>query len=290
MQSEKKSLVQLRAPCHRRGFAPAARRCIACLLALTLLCGPLTPAARALSLGEEREIGEQLLYQVRRAFHVLDDPAVVQYVNDLGQLVLEPLGPQHFTFYFYVIKDKEFNAFAAPSGLIFLHSGLIASMKQEDELLAVMAHEIGHVTSRHIASRLDKQMKVGIGSLALALASIAIGNPALAQGLMTGSLAAGQTLQLSFSRQDEEEADRLAFAWMRSLGRDPSAMAAMLRVMRRISRYRMGQVPQYLLTHPDPEARLLYVESLLDATPKPMAGQGEGDDFAFLRFKYRVLR
>ncbi|OQX07642.1 MAG: hypothetical protein BWK76_24580 [Desulfobulbaceae bacterium A2] len=276
---------------HPHRYLPACvgRRLTALVLALALLCGPHLPDARALSIGEEREIGEQLLYQIRNAFQVVDDPEVVQYVNDLGRLVLEPLGPQNFTFYFYVIKDKEFNAFAAPSGLIFMHSGLVASMRTENELLAVMAHEIGHVTSRHISSRLEKSTKVSIASMALALGSLAIGNPALAQGLLAGSLATGQALQLSFSRQDEEEADRLAFGWMKALGRDPSAMADMLRVMRRISRYRMGQVPQYLLTHPDSEARLLYVESLLDSLPKSPPGVGQGDDFAFLRFKYRVL-
>ncbi|OQX17662.1 MAG: hypothetical protein BWK76_09990 [Desulfobulbaceae bacterium A2] len=279
-------------PSLRRSYhsiVQAGRRLLVLVLALALLCGPAAPDARAFTIGEEREIGEQLLYQIRTAFQVVDDPDVVQYVNDLGRLVLEPLGPQHFTFYFYVIKDKEFNAFAAPSGLIFLHSGLIASMRTENELLAVMAHEIGHVTSRHISSRLEKSTKVSIASMALALGSLAIGNPALAQGLLAGSLATGQALQLSFSRQDEEEADRLAFGWMKALGRDPAAMADMLRVMRRISRYRMGQVPQYLLTHPDSEARLLYVESLLDSVPKKQPGEGQGDDFAFLRCKYRVL-
>ncbi|MCX5870095.1 MAG: M48 family metalloprotease [Deltaproteobacteria bacterium] len=249
------------------------------------------PAAASFSVGEEREVGEALLYQVRLAFSLLDDPDISQYINDLGADVLQMAGIQYFNYHFFVINDKEFNAFAAPSGLIFFHSGLIETIDNEDELVSVMAHEVGHVVSRHIASRMDKGMKVGIGALALAIAGLALGGGGVAgQALVTGSMAANEALNLHFSRQDEKEADLLSYGWMKKLGRDPEAMEKMLQVMRRITRYRMGQVPPYLLTHPDPEARLGYIQSLIAIENPPLSKQfKQTDNFAFLRTKYRIL-
>lgn len=268
-----------------------ARSFICCVLIIAqFFLLPLS--ALALSIGEERKIGERLLYSVRRELPILDDPDISQYINTLGRAVLEAAGPQYFDYSFFIVHNDQFNAFAAPGGLVFFYTGLIETMRSEDELVSVLAHEIGHVDSRHIAKRLEKGGKVGAASLVLAIAGLAIGVPGLSQGLLAGSLAAGQAINLQYSRTDEEEADRLAFEWMRRMRRDPVAMEDMLRTMRRITRYRVGaDTPQYLLTHPNPEARLSYVQSLLELDEKR---HQEGyylqtDNFAFLRFKYRVL-
>jgi predicted Zn-dependent protease len=158
-------------------------------------------------------------------------------------------------------------------------------------LLSVLAHEIGHVVSRHIANRMDKQGKITAATLLIGLASLALGNPALSQGLLTGSLAANEAISLSFSRQDEEQADRLSFGWMRTMQRNPKSMEGMLRTMRRITRYRTNKLPAYLLTHPNPEARLSYVQSLveIDQNQSRPGYYKKTDNFDFLRFKYRVL-
>lgn len=267
------------------------QKILAMVLVFSLLHFSCARPAVAFTVGEEREVGEALLYQVRLAFTLLDDPDISQYINNLGAEVLQTAGAQYFNYHFFVIKDKEFNAFAAPSGLIFFHSGLIETMQSEDELISVMAHEVGHVVSRHIASRMDKGMKVGIGALALALAGLALGGGGVAgQALVTGSMAANQALNLHFSRQDEEEADLLSYGWMKKLDRDPAAMEKMLQTMRRITRYRMGEVPPYLLTHPDPEARLGYIQSLIAIEKAPLTKDHQPpDNFDFLRIKYRIL-
>jgi len=266
-------------------------------LVTVLILGQLILPVRvtAFSIGEERMVGEQLLYTIRSEFKVLDDPDISQYINNLGQQVLHVIGPQYFDYHFFVVKSEQFNAFAAPSGLIFFYTGLIKTMKTEDELLSVLAHEIGHAVSRHIAHRMDKQGKVSTATMLLGLAGMALGtamgNPALAQGMLTGSMAANESIGLSFSRQDEEQADRLSFGWMQAMHRNPKAMEGMLKSMRRITRYRTNKLPPYLLTHPDPEARLNYVESLveLDEDQDKPGYYKKTDNFAFLRFKYRVL-
>ena len=100
---------------------------------------------------------------------------------------------------------------------------------------------------------------------------------------------AGTSAQLHFSRQDEIEADLLAYQWMQEMRRDTAGQKKMLQTMRRITRYRSEQIPQYLLTHPNPEARLDYVESLIAADNDYTVDLDESDNFSFLRFKYRLL-
>lgn len=244
----------------------------------------------ALTVGEEREIGEQLLYQIRLAFPLLDDPDISQYINELGGEVLEVAGFQYFDYHFNIISSSQFNAFAAPSGLVFFYSGLIEKMDHENELVSVLAHEIGHVVARHIAKGMDKGGKISIATTLLGLASLALGVGPLSQALLTGSLAAGQAANLHFSRKHEEEADRLAYGWMKKMGRHPDGQEAMLQSMRRITRYTMGNnIPQYLLTHPYPDERLDYVQSLIAYEEKELGGFDKTDDFAFLRMKYRIL-
>ncbi|BCL60872.1 beta-barrel assembly-enhancing protease [Desulfomarina profundi] len=244
----------------------------------------------AFTIGDERELGEKLLYSVRSSFDLIDDPDISQYINDLGQSILDVAGVQYFDYHFFVINNKEFNAFAAPSGLIFLHSGLIGTMQSEDELVSVIAHEIGHIVKRHLASRVEKGKYTSLATLGMAVAAVAFGGT-VAPVLLTGALATGQSINLHYSRIDEEEADLLAFEWMEKMGRNPRGQVKMLEAMRRIARYRSDKLPQYLLTHPNPEARLEYIQSLVDIEKGQHIQHHfmKGNDFAFMRFKYRIL-
>lgn len=268
------------------GNLSCKKKKILCLLLLAAqFCMPLQ--AVAMTIGEERTISRQLLYSVRAEFRLLDAPDISQYINDLGYQVLTVAGPQYFNYHFFVVKSNQFNAFAAPGGLVFFYTGLIKTMKTENELISVLAHEIGHVVSRHIAQRIAKSGKISAITMGLGLAALALGKPEL----LIGSMAAGQALNLHYSRQDEEEADRLSFDWMREMHRNPVAMEGMLKTMRRISRYRSDKLPQYLLTHPNPEARSNYVESLIEIDDKQNVPgfYKKTDNFRFLRFKYRVM-
>jgi predicted Zn-dependent protease len=243
--------------------------------------------AFAFSVGDERKVGEQLLTLVRREFNLIDEPDIIQYINELGRATLEVAGSQYFDYHFFVINNKELNAFAAPSGLIFFHSGLIESFDTEGELVGVMAHEIGHVVSRHLAGRVSKSAMISAATMLGVLLGIALGAGALSEAIIAGSAAAGQSASLSFSRHDEEEADRLAFNWMREQNRDPAAMVDMLHEIYTINRYRMGYVPPYLLTHPQPEVRMSYIQDLILFSEKKEYVQV--DDFPFQRFKSRVI-
>lgn len=261
--------------------------CLVFLLGNLPLAGFSAPPAHAFSIGEEREVGEKLLSIIRKEFTLLDDPDLTEYVTNLGRQTLQLAGPQFFDYHFFIIDNKEFNAFAAPSGLIFFHSGLIDLCDTEGELVSVLSHEIGHAASRHIADRISKSGKVNATSTALMLAGLLLGGGgALSQAVVTGSMAGGLTANLKFSREDEEEADRLSYKWMQEEKRDPADMVSMLKKMRRVSRYHRKQVPTYLLTHPEPENRIGYIEDLILQDPqKKIQAQ---DEFAYQRFKYRV--
>lgn len=262
-------------------------RYIAWISALLLTQFSTLSSVHAFSIGDERVVGEKLLYSVRSNFTLVDDPDITKYLANLGESVLRVAGVQYFDYHWFVIDNKEFNAFAAPSGLIFFHSGLIGAMNSEDELVSVLAHEIGHIVKRHLASRVEKGKYSSMTSLGLALAALAFGGAAT-PALLTGALATGQSMNLHFSRQHEEEADLLAYDWMQELQRSPQGQARMLESMRRIARYRSDKLPQYLLTHPNPEARLDYIQSLLEADPI-QGSYKDTDDFEFFRFKYRIL-
>ena len=264
------------------------RKVVIVYMVLVLSLLPVHPGF-SFTIGEEREVGEKLLYAIRSNFDVLDDPDLQQYLAKLGSEVLEVAGIQFFDYRFYIIKNKEFNAFAAPSGLIFFHSGLIEKVGDENELVSVLAHEIGHIVKRHISSRIDKGKKISIATMGMMLASLALGGGAGTEALLAGSLAAGQSASLHFSRQDEEEADLLAYDWMKKMGRHPEGQVKMLQTMRQIARYRSAMVPQYLLTHPNPEARLDYVQTLVASDRDEIDTFTEIDNISFLRFKYRIM-
>jgi len=243
--------------------------------------------ASAFSVGDEKKVGEQLLTMVRKEFKLIDEPDIIQYINELGKATLEVAGPQFFDYHFFIINNKELNAFAAPSGLIFFHSGLLQSLDTENELVGVMAHEIGHVVSRHLADRVKKSGRINAATMLGVLVGIAIGAGPLSEAIITGSAAAGQTASLAFSRLDEEEADRLAFKWMREEKRDPGAMVHMLGKIHTMNRYRMGYVPPYLLTHPGADIRMSYIQDLiLFGEKKPYE---QTDNFNFQRIKSRVI-
>ena len=238
------------------------------------------------SVKEEREYGQKMLAVIRHQFPLIDEPDVNQYINKIGKEIVSVAGGQKFTYRFYVINNREFNAFAAPSGLIFMHSGLLEKMDNEGELQSVLAHEIGHVTSRHIAGRIEKSGRINAITLAMILAGIALGGGAGTQALLVGGMATGQAMSMAFTRQDEEEADRKGYSYMVKMGLDPNDMVSMLKKMHRVEQLHANKVPQYLLTHPKPGLRMGYVEDIILQEKPPVPAQR--DQFAFNRIQVRI--
>jgi len=218
--------------------------------------------AAALSLEEEEKLGEEFLADIRKHFDIVEDKYAQDYINELGNYLVGFVGTHRFPFHFYLIDRNELNAFAAPGGHIFFFTGLIEAVDSVDEVAAITSHEIGHITARHLARRIDQYTKISIASLAGMLAGILIGGE-VGQAIATGTMAAGAQAQLAFSRTDERQADQLGFSYMRKSGFDPSAMVLVLKRFQSGDMYGTNRVPAYLLTHPTGPERMANMDSLL---------------------------
>ena len=238
---------------------------------------------------KERFIGEKVYRQVQRQLPVLHDPWLedqlsITFSHILAQTQLgQPIG-------MLIIKDPQINAFAVPGGLFALNLGLINSARNMDEVAGVMAHEIAHVTQRHY-SRSQEDFK-GQGLLALAgivvgalVASKADGDAGAA--VMVGSQAALADKQLSYSRNQEREADRIGMQYMYSAGFNPHSMADFFEVMHRATS-RVSFLPDFWFTHPLTTERMS--EARLRATQLPVVRTKIKDEqFNILKWYSLVL-
>ena len=165
-----------------------------------------------LSLEEERKLGQLFIMEIKKRKLLTRDPYIQQYIEDIGQRIVTQIGPQPFRYNFYVLNDPNINAFAAPAGHIFVYSGLINLLDNESELVGVLSHEIGHVTARHIAQQIEKASKLSLPTLAAIMAGVMVaGGGEATEAIIAGTIAGETSLMLKFSREDEEEADRLGF-------------------------------------------------------------------------------
>jgi beta-barrel assembly-enhancing protease len=237
----------------------ASRPQAAWFLILVLLWGA-TPASGglfdSLSIEKEKQIGEEFFLEIQNFYTIATDPFVTSYINRLGRKLVAQLGPQPYTYRFFVIDDPNVNAMAVPGGYIFVTTGFIRTMEREGELAGVLAHEISHVYARHLARQMDKARGVNIATLVGGLAAVLVGGPAAAAILAT-TQAAGVSAMLKYSRDHEREADSLGFKWMLKAGYNPREMMSVFRKLNKQRWFQGGDVPIYLSTHPHTDDRLV---------------------------------
>jgi len=214
-----------------------------------------------LSAAAERKLGDRIMRSIRSDPDVIDDPMVVDYIDVLWQSLLKsarqrgditPELEQSHAWEPFLVRDRSVNAFALPGGYIGVHLGLIAMTSTPDELASVLAHELSHVTQRHIARMIGQQSRtswVGIASLLLGMLA-ASRNPAAAQAMIYGGQAVAIQGQLNFSRDMEREADRVGFGVLNDAGYDPGGMALMFEHLQQASRLNDDGSYPYLRTHP----------------------------------------
>jgi beta-barrel assembly-enhancing protease len=204
---------------------------------------------------EAQDYGAMMLQQMRALDMVVDDPLLDDYINSLGfRLVANSAKPKdHFAF--FIPKDPVINAFSAPGGYIGINSGLIVITRSEDELAAVMAHEIGHITQNHLQRAYEAAKKDTPLMALVALGAIAAGGAAGGQAA-AAALLGGQGVimqkEINFTRKDEAEADRTGIMTLSKAGFDPNAMADFFQRMEDVQSADSGgiQVPDLLQDHP----------------------------------------
>ena len=209
-------------------------------------------SAATLSSRQERRLGEEVLRQIRRDPSFLDDPEINEYINALGGSLVSASGMAGQQFEFFMISDPAINAFALPGGFVGIHSGLVIAAQSESELASVVAHEVSHVTQRHIARGLGSQQQLSAASLAGAiLAVLATRNGSQAgQAIAMASQAGAVQAQLAYTRDFEREADRTGIELLMKAGYDVGGMVSFFERLQRATRLQENNAPGYLRTHP----------------------------------------
>ncbi|HYA13570.1 MAG TPA: M48 family metalloprotease [Syntrophales bacterium] len=215
---------------------------------------------------DEKKLGKEFYEKLEKSNVLIHDKKVSTYVNQVGNKVLAQSNKAPFDFHFSIIDSSAINAFATPGGYVYVNRGLINIVEKESELASVLGHEIGHVNARHIASIIEKSQKIGIATLAAMLAGAFLGGGGdLSAAAVAFSVATATTLNLKYSRENEEEADRLGMYYLVSAGYDGSAMLDFMKKMRKYEFY-SSNIPSYFLTHPGTDERITYIDALLHTT------------------------
>lgn len=214
-----------------------------------------------ISLAAERQLGDRIARELYRDPDYLEDPVLDEYIGQLWQPLIDAaaargeLSPElreRFAWRILLGKDRSVNAFALPGGYLGVHLGLIAVVGSRDELASVMAHELSHVTQRHIARSMEAQGRMTpwlIGSLILG-ALAASKNPQTTQALIVGGQAAAMQAQLSYSRDMEREADRVGFGVLSDAGYDPRGFVALFGKLQQVAGVNDNGAYPYLRSHP----------------------------------------
>jgi predicted Zn-dependent protease len=224
---------------------------------------PATGRRQLMLVSEAQEIamGQEADKEAIAAYGLYPDPKVEAYVNGLGRRLAAKSERPGLPWSFKVVDDPAVNAFALPGGFIYVTRGIMAHLRSEAELVAVMGHEIGHVTGRHSASQMSKQT-LAMGGLVVGMAV----KPELQRfsGLAQQGLG---LLFLKFGRDDENEADELGLRYMTREDYDPREMLEVFGVLDGVTRAEGGaRMPDWLSTHPSPGNRLTQIEGRIAAT------------------------
>ncbi|MBQ4853108.1 M48 family metallopeptidase [Rhodanobacter sp. B2A1Ga4] len=205
---------------------------------------------------EAQDYGASMLRQMRALDMVVDDPLLDDYINDLGYRLVASSDKPKEHFAFFIVKDQEINAFAAPGGYIAVNAGLITITRDESELAGVVAHEIGHITQNHLQRAFEDSKKDAPLMALVLLGAIAAGASSHSGDAPMAVLAGGQGLiaqkSINFTRKDEIEADRVGIQTLARAGFDPNAMAGFFQRMQDVMSAGAGgeDVPALLQTHP----------------------------------------
>ena len=215
------------------------------------------------TIDDEKKLGKEFYDKLAKHHLLSENKRLNEYIAKIGNLILEGNKQVPFEFHFSVVNNSAINAFATPGGYIYINKGLINAVENEGELAGVIAHEIGHANARHVASIIEKSKKLNIATLAAILAGAFLGGGGEATAAIAiFSVAGAATLSLKYSREHEEEADRIGIEYLTGAGYYPAAMVDFLKIMKKYE-FISKSMPSYLLTHPGTDERIFYLESLI---------------------------
>ena len=255
--------------------------------------------SEGISLGAERKLGDRIARELYRDPDYLEDPVLDEYIQRLWAPLVKAAAArgelstdlqERFAWRILLGRDRSVNAFALPGGYLGVHLGLIAVVSSNDELASVLAHELSHVTQRHIARSMDEQAKMTpwvIGSMILGAIAVSK-NPQAAQGLIVGGQAAAMQSQLSYSRDMEREADRVGYGILADAGYDPQGFVGMFGKLQQAAGVNDSGAYPYLRSHPLTTERIADMQARLQlntASPRTSSNMVQ----AMLAARARVM-
>lgn len=250
------------------------------------------PADASLSPRAERQLGERFMSQVRASVPIVRDVQLAEYMQSLGERLANNVAePGQHEFEFFMIDNANINAFAIPGGFIGINAGLINAMQIEDQLAAVVGHEIAHITQRHHARSVQSSSRSRLTTAAAILAAIIIGqsNPQAGQAALAAGLAASQQSIINFTRSNEYEADRIGIEILADADYHTAAMAEAFEILRRKNSINTSSLQlEYLRTHPLDNTRIA------EAKNRASSSRGSGRyskniDFSIFKARLAVL-
>jgi len=209
-------------------------------------------ADAVLSVEDEKRMGKAFIRSARQFYKVIDDPLINNYIQSLGNRLTSHIENSPFEFTFFVVDEPSINAFAGPGGYIGVNTGTILATESESELAAVIAHEIAHVTQRHMQRSFEKASNLSLPTTAALIAAILLGsqNPQAASALLAATIAGSTQTQINFTRAHEHEADRVGMNLLVEAGFDPRAMPVFFEHLQKKSQSYSNVLPEFLSTHP----------------------------------------
>jgi predicted Zn-dependent protease len=251
-----------------------------------------SPADAALSKSKEAQLGRGVMLQLRNAGVVVEDPLLTEYIGTIGSQLASRANNGEYDFEFFVVKDDRINAFALPGGFIGVNSGLILASDTESELAGVLAHEVSHVTQRHIARSIYDSQRTSIVSMAAMLAAILLGAASDASGdALQGVVGASQAMaiqrQINFTRANEYEADRVGMEVLSSAGFDPNGMSSFFEKLGKRYGASTQHIPELLQTHPVSTERV--AEARMRARQLPQTKATDSMAYGLAKARLRAL-
>ncbi len=230
-------------------------------------------ASAIVSPDQEYRLGRAWIRKLRGSTHTLNDPVLQDYLERQSYRLAFNSPLEHPDLTLIIINNKQINAFAVPGGVIGVNAGLLLHAETESEFSSVIAHELGHLSQRHFARMLDDNQRNQWLYLGALLASVAVAASGEAQGayaLGASAQAAAIQNRLSYSRLNEQEADRIGMQTLANAGLDPHAMPLFFQRMERQSR-QVGAIPEFVLTHPLTQSRISDTFNRANQFPKKLA-------------------
>ncbi len=244
---------------------------------------------------QEDQLGLAFMRNVRHSLPLMDDPQITRYINILGQRLATNSSQPQRNFHFFVIDDPAINAFAGPGGYIGINSGLILAAQQEDELASVIAHELAHVTQRHLARAYENTKDMSLPMTAAIIAAIILGNQSgmgqLSEATIASAAAGSIQKQINFTRSNEQEADRIGMQILSRTGYSSDAMQRFFTRLLKNNQYQEDSGLEFLRTHPLTINRIAAsnILPLTPATEKQPGNSTTTDYFAVMQHRIRVL-